>query len=556
MRVSCLLVAFLATAGPARAESVYVLDRDARTVTSVDGTSLSPGGVASVSFVPEHGVVMAGGASLVVLSWGSGEETRNGFEPSGPGAAALLEGVKLGTVAASELGWGRGLLFRSADGKHAVVFSPGVDAKEAESVHAGELAVVDATQGTIRRIPLSRPASDAVLLGDGRAVVLLPRSKASESPPELRFVDLATGTANAVPLQGKPRSLFLAPSDNTIWLHDPGPGADDTGRVVEVSVSGQKVVGEHTLGSPARVLGFDRLERLLVWSAKAGLVKEPSLFAFSPGAAPTVLAGVRGASSFRYSTDGAQLWLAGDGEVTKVALGETPTEAGKTKINQRVFGFDVTPDGTRVLSGHPDGTICCRAVIADMPTGKKLDSFWTGSYGRRLGKTLPGALLSFASYVSAERTARAEGQRSFTWTLYTARSGVPLFGAVFLRRDGKVGYVLNPMTDEVTVMQTDPPKKIDNLDAGKNVHEIVRLPGGDLVAVLSNSGARVFDMETNTVVSNAPVSGGPAWIAFSPDGSRFWVSGDGSVHVLDTKSGKVIASSNAFKRPTEILVGR
>ena len=227
-----------------------------------------------------------------------------------------------------------------------------------------------------------------------------------------------------------------------------------------------------------------------------------------------------------------------------------------TRINGDVFGFDVTADGNRVLSGHPDGTICCRVVVADVPSGKKLDSFWTGSYGRRLGKTLPAALFSFASYVGAERTARATGQRSFTWTLYSPSSGVPQHGAVFLRRDGAVGYVLNPCTDEVTVMQTEPPKKIDNLDAGKKVSEIVRLPAGDLVVVLSDSGARVFDMATNAVVSEAPTSGGPARIAFSADQGRFWISGDGAVHVLDGKSGKVLSTSKAIKRPSEVLVVR
>ena len=133
---------------------------------------------------------------------------------------------------------------------------------------------------------------------------------------------------------------------------------------------------------------------------------------------------------------------------------------------------------------------------------------------------------------------------------------MPQHGAVFLRRDGNVGYVLNPCTDEVTVMQTEPPKKIDNLDAGKKVHEIVRLPAGDLVVVLSDSGARVFDMATNAVVSEAPTSGGPARIAFSADRGRFWISGDGAVHVLDGKSGKVLSTSKAFKRPSEVLVAR
>jgi DNA-binding beta-propeller fold protein YncE len=133
---------------------------------------------------------------------------------------------------------------------------------------------------------------------------------------------------------------------------------------------------------------------------------------------------------------------------------------------------------------------------------------------------------------------------------------VPQHGAVFLRRDGKVGYVLNPCTDEVTVMQTEPPEKIDNLDAGKKVNEIVRIPAGDLVAVLSGSGARVFDMATNAVVSEAPTSGEPARIAFSADQSRFWISGGGAVHVLDGRSGKVLSTSKAFKQPSEVLVAR
>jgi hypothetical protein len=556
MRFSLLFVLLLSAAGPLAGESVYVLDREARSVAALDGDSLAPSASAALPFPPDTGVVLAGGKRLLVLSWGSGKEKNDGFVPSGPGAAVLLESGKLKEIARSELGWGRGFLFRSPDGQAAGLFFPGSEAAKGEPAHAGELAVVDAAKGTIRRIQFSRAASDAVSLGDGKAVVLLPPGGAAGAATELLFVDLATGGTEPTAISGTAKALFLAPSGRTIWIQDPGPGKSSPGRMLELSVAEKKVVAEHTVGASARALGFDRRERLLAWSAKAGTVKEPSLFAFAPGAAPTVLAGVRGAESFRYSTDGSELWLAGGGEVARVALGETLAVAGKTRINGDVFGFDVTADGNRVLSGHPDGTICCRVVVADVPSGKKLDSFWTGSYGRRLGKTLPSALFSFASYVGAERSARATGQRSFTWTLYSPVSGVPQHGAVFLRRDGKVGYVLNPCTDEVTVMETEPPKKIDNLDAGKKVNEIVRLPAGDLVVVLSESGARVFDMATNAVVSDAPTSGGPARIAFSADGSRFWISGDGAVHVLDGKSGKVLATSKAFQRPAEVLVAR
>lgn len=193
MRFSLLPVSLLSATGPLAGESVYVLDREAPSVTAVDGDSLASGASAALPFPPDTGVVLAGGKHLLVLSWGSGREKDDVFVPSGPGAAALLESGKLTEIARSELGWGRGFLFRSPDGQTAGLFFPGSEAGKSGPAHAGELAVVDAAKGTIRRAQLPRAASDTVSLGDGKAVVLLPPGGAAGGTTELLFVDFATG---------------------------------------------------------------------------------------------------------------------------------------------------------------------------------------------------------------------------------------------------------------------------------------------------------------------------------------------------------------------------
>lgn len=149
-----------------------------------------------------------------------------------------------------------------------------------------------------------------------------------------------------------------------------------------------------------------------------------------------------------------------------------------------------------------------------------------------------------------------------------------LKGAIVLAmsKDGKKLYVARGVENKVSVVNTKTDRVIKNINAGKDAHSVWLTPDGKQIWVVNRLGnsISVIDVKTDKIVRTIKNIGDkPDILAFSPDGSRAFVTlrgkaqtGDPKVlsgtepgfSVIDVKTGKVIKKISMQGDPHGIAV--
>lgn len=133
-------------------------------------------------------------------------------------------------------------------------------------------------------------------------------------------------------------------------------------------------------------------------------------------------------------------------------------------------------------------------------------------------------------------------------------------GAIAIAPDGKTAYLVNPETDDVSILDTRTNRVVGSpIHVGDSPERIAIAPDGKLACVtnFTSNNVSVIDLQTDSPVgSPIQVGKGPEGIAIAPDGKLAYVANaEGkSVSVVDLGTNQATATVPVGERPKGIAV--
>jgi DNA-binding beta-propeller fold protein YncE len=128
----------------------------------------------------------------------------------------------------------------------------------------------------------------------------------------------------------------------------------------------------------------------------------------------------------------------------------------------------------------------------------------------------------------------------FFYSVYDVRAAST---AIALRADGRFAYVLNTLTDDVTVVDVAGATALEKFPVGGR--EIRPLPTGRFLTVASDSSLEMLDTTTNAPVGKWELPG-LVGLAVAPDRPAAVAVGEKSLVALDPATGKVTGRVDSF----------
>jgi DNA-binding beta-propeller fold protein YncE len=551
---------FLLSSAPALIADILVLDRAAKTVSRLDTPSLTVKASTPLPDVPERVVLSPDGATAVVLCRGEGDDKHDGFQARTKAQAIILEAASLKERARIELGWGLGPAIWDAAGRALVVLSPGFGSTNPAKQQPASVVSVDLA-GTPRRVQLDRAAVEMAIAPDGNVAAVL--STRVDGPSQLAFADLATGTAgNAAFLEGEPKELLLAPDGVTLYVLDRGQsktvvrvgthrrrrGKDAPGSLAVFSLAERRKTGDIPLGAITAIGGFDRTGRLILGGATAEDAKEHSIYVVKGDAIEWEVPGPSTPAFFRFSPDGRTAWAFGSSSAfVDFADFSAPPKVSIVSVHGRGPSFETTPDEKLVLTYYSDGKSVNEATVYELPSGKKLKSFDTASFGSRLGTALLAVGATVASIDAGRREAETHGRSTYTYSIYTPRTKVPRGAPIVIRPDGKVAFVYDPFGSEILSLDLEKLEKGKRQAVGSGSRGLFLIGGGKTLLAASERGLSVFDTALFEKTGEMKTDG-PADIVMGPSGETLLLA-KGLVATINPATGKLAARATSFGLP-------
>jgi hypothetical protein len=122
-----------------------------------------------------------------------------------------------------------------------------------------------------------------------------------------------------------------------------------------------------------------------------------------------------------------------------------------------------------------------------------------------------------------------------------------------LRADGKFAYVLDPVTDDLTIGDVETGTKIANFDVGAGVKEIVPLGDGAIMAAVSDAAIVLVDTARNEKAGEVELAGEVNDFAVSPERQHALVVGKKTVLLLDGATGKARQTITELVHPVQVV---
>jgi DNA-binding beta-propeller fold protein YncE len=539
----------LVSSTPALVADVLVLDRAAKTVSRLDNPSLTVKASATLPDVPTRVVLSPDGTTAVVLCRGEGDDRHDGFQARTKAHAILLDAATLKERARVELGWGLGSAIWDAAGRALVVLSPGFPSASPVKLQPASVVSVDLA-GTARRVQLDRAAVEMAIAPDGNTAAVI--STRVDRPPLLVFADLVAGASgNAEFLVGEPKELLLAPDGATLYVLDRGKPQDVgavRGSLTVFSLPERRLAGDIRLGAIAAVGGFDRTGRLILGGAKAEEVKEHKIYVVKGSAIEWEVSWPFAPVAFRFSPDGRKaLTLGFSSAFADFGDFSAPPKISIVPINGR-GSFETTPDEKLALTYYSDGKNVSQATVYEFPSGKKLKSFDTASFGLRLGSALVAVGATVASHEAGRRDAEAHGRSTYTYSIYTPKGAKAPRGApIVIRPDGKAAFVYDPLGSDILCIDLEKLEKGKRMSAGKGSRGLFLTGDGKTLLVASEVGLSAFDTTVFEKTTETKTDG-PANIVTGPSGEMLLLA-KGLIASIDPATGKLAAQATSFGLP-------
>ncbi len=545
---------------------LFLLDGRAPALHVVDAGSGKVQQTLALSGSPSLLLATPDGSRLLVLDRGPGKEAGDrGWASTGRSAVTVVDADTMQVIGRVELGWGLSLDHAAevtADGRRLAVVCPGYQAKKVDERKPSELVVVD-IEGAKEagRVPLDRAPAAWTAGPDGHSVyALLPRPDAKESPggtASLVAVDVASAAAHNLPLEGEVTDLAPSPDGRLLYLLDRGKPSGKVeknvnGRLHVISLDSFSPLGVLDAGSGPLGVFFEETSQALLLMARAAPVKgaeDKGELRVVRGAKVDATIPLAADPLFlRRSPDGRHL-LAVSEKSLKVldvpsftAVRDVPIEGGgKNWTSNTQPGppndLAVSPDGTRGLLTYENAS---KLLILDLTSGAKVASVTTGRKSAKLGKMAEVTAMNAASYYSAQEDARRSGQTWFSYSVYDVRAAST---AIALRADGLFAYVLNTLTNDVTIVDIAGATALEKIPVGGR--EIRPLPTGRFLTVASDSALEMLDTTTNALAGKWELPG-LVGLAVAPDRPAVVAVAEKSLVALDPATGKVTGRTDSF----------
>jgi YVTN family beta-propeller protein len=506
------------------------------------------------------------GSRLVILDRGPGKDAGDrGWASTGKASATFVDADQMQVVGRADLGWGLSLdrpATVGPDGRRLAVLCPGYQSKKAQERQATEVVVLDVGAAKeIGRITLERPPVEWIGGADGRRVyALLPRPDPKDAPggsASLVAVDLETGAAaGSLPLAGDVTQLVPSPDGRLLYALDRGkpsgnPEKNLNGHLYVVSVEPFAVMATLDAGSGPKGAFFEESSKALVILSQAAVKggdQKGELRVVRAEKLETTVPVVPAPLFLRRSPDGRQLYVVGEKILKILALPsfapvrDVPIEGAGTNWTSNTQPgppneLVVTPDASRGLLTYVNSS---KLLVLDLNTGAKVGSVTTGRKGAKLAKMAEVTAINAGSYFDARDAARANGDTMFSYDVYGIRAAST---NIALRPDGRFAYVLNTQTNDVTIVDTVAAKDIDKIAVGGR--ELVPLPSGRFVAVVSPTGLNLLDTTSNAVAGKWDLPG-LLPLTFAPDRPGVVAVAEKSVLVVDPNTGQLSGRVDSF----------
>jgi len=512
------------------AAPVYVLDGGARTIVRLDVQRGAVEAKAPLPFneAPTDVFAAPDGKHLVVLSSGKNQNA----------AAAIVDAATLTASPRIDLGRGAGDVAFSRDGKSVFVLS-------------GALFRIDLATGGVTKRLLDRPADHFDVVDAASGAVFETGGKHANG--RLTFVSLdSLEILGTVDLHGKATDVAAIPGSGYLY-------AVGTSSVDVISIAERKSVATVTIGNDAKLAGIDEATRSLFVLASNDQRNGVLYVIRGTSLAGTAVVGPGAPEFLRLTVDGKRALVGNPRAVTEVALepeiaSRPPAViySGFVASSMTTIEATSTPDGRRVLQLMRQGAKCCTLSIADPAEGRNVARMQAGRASRRIGQALLALAATGASYAAGRADAKAHGRSTFDYSLYTPAASRNPRGAFAFGADGKTAYVLDSGTDTLTAVDVETGKRIADLDAPRDVVEVLRLGERTIVAT-GEKGLSLIDTASNVVSEKVDLHGELHDLVVLPDATSALALSKGDLALIDGRAGKVTSRIAGFVDPVAVV---
>lgn len=560
-----VLFSLLTTHVHADARRAAILDREGLALVLVDLDRAEIAAKIPLRMAGTQLVVTPDGSRAIALSRGAGTESgwTGRFRPTGKASAAVVDLAAAKVVASPELGFGLGDWAFGSDGM-LYVLSTGYQSTKNDHRGASLIKLDPKTGEVAKRIEFTRGADGFAIVGD-QGVVFFKAWPKQKLGAELRLVNLASlEETKTVALAGEPEAPVAIAGASHVYAIDP----TKSGKVEVITTDGTLaathdlgeeprlgavdpeskrvyVVGKKTVGGAEKSQGFVHVLRGKDLEASIPISFEPVKLQISPDRKWLYVVG----QTFKRRFGGFR-----EAFVTRVDLSSHTAGAVIETGGGTPAAFAATDDAQKLVLFTGDAQICCALIVNDVAEGKRIGQpFETGSRGERIGAALLSVAATAASYSAGRSAARASSDSTFFYTIYEPRRRGPSRGPLTLRSDGKIAYVLDPVTDDLTIADVETGTKLANFDVGAGVKEIVPLGDGAVMAAVSDASIVLVDAAKNEKGEEIKLAGEVNDFAVSPERKHALVVGRQKVVLLDGTTGKPRQTLEGFVRPVRVV---
>ncbi len=331
------------------------------------------------------------GSRLVAISRGPGATSWLGkFNPAGKAAVAVIDSSTMTVLARNELGWDASDAQITADGKSAVILSPGAASKPFSSIYVVDLA----SGNVVARQHLPRRAAGSLLAGSGHVAVYFEGAPKNGVPTLLSFLELPSlEMAEEVRIDRKTVAPAAFENHDLIYLLEQSGFRPAT--LYAVSIAQRKLVATHPVGEVASIGAFDpAASRLYVLSQSSTRGKHGfngRIDIFRNGEVEHALKTTDYPTKMTFTPDRTRALIHSSTDTSVLDIATMQQDEKPVSYVGVPHSIAFTPDQKRAVLFMASEEGCCGAILFDVEKKEAIKHMRVGGAGIRIAEALLAA---------------------------------------------------------------------------------------------------------------------------------------------------------------------
>ncbi len=574
---ACLALGILFTIPLRAVEPVrqwYAVMLDPPSVVIINAAKPSVTATIELAGAPSFVATEPGNRFLYVLLDGWFDLSQQRHQQSADSELAVIDLAERRVAKSIPVGWKVSSIEASQDGKYLLCLSvgrpPESDAVERPAlitvVETASAEVADVFTGPLTemryRIDKNNPGELAAMrfTPDLRRIMLLHfglrgSGDAAAIPASVTFFTPGKkGPARVVQLKHVGGTGELSPSGRWLYMIDPGKQATRQknkriGAVHVIDVESGAEVAQHRLGyQPHGVAADPRLDIVWVLSddmdyrkpGKVHRLKEDKVQLFRTG--PSPFFNVRPEElNGRVVGSSTDLLYIPDEQPESPRVIRFQNSKGTPKLSKTWKSIPAAnlvylPDTQRLVAPSAVGD---GAAIFDLEKAVLVQSFKTGRGGVKFAKAMGRFGLAMGLSMASAGAFSAAGSPLYV-TFIPGGGQAPT--NIAAGPGGHNVYILNPETNDVTVVESSTGRTIDKIAVGGGSRDLFVSPGRRFICVRAEGHIALVDTRTNKLHVKQDLDGTVTWFGLTPDGGSMAVLTTKEATILDASEGKILAS--------------